>query len=57
MGLIYDFYGFPAHFYDYDFPNRGDPALAERILELLEKANIRSEGVRRGLDHGVWVRP
>lgn len=55
MGLIYDFYGFPPHFYDYEFPNRGDPALAEKILRLLEKAGIRGEGVRRGLDHGVWA--
>ncbi len=55
MGLIYDFYGFPPHFYEYEFPNRGDPALAEKILELLEKAGIQGEGVRRGLDHGVWA--
>lgn len=55
MGLIYDFYGFPPHFYDYDFPNKGDPALANKILGLLEKAGIQGEGVRRGLDHGVWA--
>lgn len=55
MGLIYDFYGFPPHFYYYEFPNRGDPGLAENILRLLEKAGIQGEGVRRGLDHGVWA--
>ena len=55
MGLIYDFYGFPAHFYDMKYPNRGDPVLANRILELLGKAGIEAEGVRRGLDHGVWA--
>ena len=55
MGLIYDFYGFPPHFYDYEFPNKGDPALAEQILNLLNDAGIQGEGVRRGLDHGVWA--
>ena len=55
MGLIYDFYGFPAHFYEYQFPNRGDPKLAHRILQLLQNAGIKAEGVRRGLDHGVWA--
>ena len=55
MGLIYDFYGFPPHFYDYEFPNRGDTKLAENILQLLGDAGIQAEGVRRGLDHGVWA--
>jgi aromatic ring-opening dioxygenase catalytic subunit (LigB family) len=55
MGLIYDFYGFPPHFYDYEFPNRGDKKLAEKILGLLGDAGIQAEGVRRGLDHGVWA--
>ena len=55
QGLIYDFYGFPPHFYQYKFPNIGSPEVAERVLQLLEEAGIKSEGVRRGLDHGVWA--
>lgn len=55
MGLIYDFYGFPPHFYEFQFPNRGSPELANRIIELLGKSGIQAEGVRRGLDHGVWA--
>lgn len=55
MGLIYDFYGFPAHYYDWKYPNRGSPELAEKVLGKLQSAGIKAEGVRRGLDHGVWA--
>lgn len=27
--LIYDFYGFPPHFYGYDYPNKGSPEVAK----------------------------
>ncbi len=52
--LIYDFYGFPDKFYQAKYPNRGNPQLANTIISLLSKADIRAEGVTRGLDHGVW---
>ncbi|KAI5922334.1 LigB-domain-containing protein [Camillea tinctor] len=52
--LIYDFYGFPAHFYKAQYPNRGSPELASKVLNLLKQAGIKSKGVTRGLDHGVW---
>lgn len=53
--LIYDFFGFPSHFYKYKFPVRGSSQLAGRVLEQLRSAGIRAEGTRRGFDHGVWV--
>lgn len=53
--LIYDFYGFPDYMYEAKYPSKGDPALASIILNLLSSAGIKSEGVRRGLDHGVWA--
>ncbi|RYP36527.1 hypothetical protein DL767_003350 [Monosporascus sp. MG133] len=52
--LIYDFYGFPPEFYKAQYPNRGDPDLAFKIMSLLDSAGIKSKGVTRGLDHGVW---
>ncbi|XXH03176.1 hypothetical protein Hte_009572 [Hypoxylon texense] len=52
--LIYDFYGFPPEFYQAQYPNRGSPQLASKILDLLTKAGIKAKGVTRGLDHGVW---
>ncbi|ORY60551.1 Extradiol ring-cleavage dioxygenase, class III enzyme, subunit B [Pseudomassariella vexata] len=53
--LIYDFYGFPAHYYKAEYPNKGNPELAFQIQVLLERFGIKSKGVTRGLDHGVWA--
>lgn len=53
--LIYDFLGFPSHFYEYRFPHRGSRAVAEKVIEKLSSAGIAVDRVERGLDHGVWV--
>ncbi|KAE8342356.1 hypothetical protein BDV24DRAFT_130753 [Aspergillus arachidicola] len=53
--LIYDFYGFPSHFYKEKYPNVGSREVANKVLDLLGKAGIKAEGVKRGLDHGVWA--
>ncbi|KAK4198410.1 Extradiol ring-cleavage dioxygenase, class III enzyme, subunit B [Triangularia verruculosa] len=52
--LIYDFYGFPPHFYKATFPSVGSPSLASHIISLLSSAGIRAKGLTRGLDHGVF---
>ncbi|KAI6985798.1 aromatic ring-opening dioxygenase LigB subunit [Hortaea werneckii] len=55
--LIYDFAGFPPHYYHKTFPHRTSPQLAERILQAFESADgFHVEAVPdRGLDHGVWA--
>jgi hypothetical protein len=53
--LIYDFYGFPKHYYEYEYPNKGSPEIAEMVIGRLESAGIEVERVERGLDHGVWA--
>lgn len=53
--LIYDFYGFPPHYYEYEYPNKGSPEVAEKVIEKLAVAGIEVERVKRGLDHGVWA--
>ncbi|KAI7131945.1 hypothetical protein KC352_g31115, partial [Hortaea werneckii] len=55
--LIYDFSGFPPHYYRKTFPHRTSPALAERILQAFASADgFKAERVPdRGLDHGVWA--
>ncbi|KAJ1723924.1 hypothetical protein LPJ53_001779 [Coemansia erecta] len=53
--LIYDFYGFPAAFYEEKFPHAVSPQFTEQVAELVSKADIPIEVVDRGLDHGVWV--
>ncbi|KAI0505887.1 putative aromatic ring-opening dioxygenase LigB subunit [Xylaria bambusicola] len=53
--LIYDFYGFPPHYYEYKYPSKGSPEIAEKVAQKLSGAGIQVEKVKRGLDHGVWV--
>ncbi|KAJ5640731.1 Extradiol ring-cleavage dioxygenase class III enzyme subunit B [Penicillium herquei] len=53
--LIYDFYGFPDHYYKEKYPNVGSKDVSHRVLDLLKEAGIDAKGVKRGLDHGVWA--
>lgn len=55
VDIIYDFYGFPAHYYEHEYPNRGSKEVAERVIEKLGTAGIEVDRVERGLDHGVWA--
>jgi 4,5-DOPA dioxygenase extradiol len=48
------FYGFPDHFYKAQYPNKGSPELASKIMVMLSEAGIQSYGMKRGLDHGVF---
>jgi len=54
--MLFDYYGFPRRTYELSYPAPGDPALAARIKDLIEKTGIpvRLEG-ERGFDHGVFV--
>lgn len=53
---IHDFYGFPPELYRLRYPAPGAPALAERAVDLLRKADIKAIlDDDRGLDHGAWV--
>ncbi|HET8996395.1 MAG TPA: class III extradiol ring-cleavage dioxygenase [Acetobacteraceae bacterium] len=53
---IHDFFGFPRPLYALRYPAPGDPALAQRIADLLGAAGFAAELDRdRGLDHGAWV--
>ncbi|CAZ86669.1 unnamed protein product [Tuber melanosporum] len=55
IDLVYDFHGFPDHYYKQKYPNVGSQELAEKVLGLLKEAGIESGGVKRGLDHGVFA--
>lgn len=54
--LIYDYYGFPPHTYELTYPAPGEPALAGKILGLLDEAGISGYlDSKRGFDHGVFI--
>ncbi|KAI8097340.1 Extradiol ring-cleavage dioxygenase, class III enzyme, subunit B [Halteromyces radiatus] len=53
--LIYDFYGFPKRYYEETWDHSGEPAVASKVIDLLQKANIKAQGKQYGNDHGVWV--
>ncbi len=53
---IHDFGGFPAPLYALQYPVRGEPELASRIVQLLQAAGFDAAAdATRGLDHGAWV--
>jgi 4,5-DOPA dioxygenase extradiol len=53
--LIYDFYGFPKHFYEQKYAAPGAPELATRVRALLSSAGPVRDEPKRGLDHGAYV--
>ncbi|KAI4715933.1 aromatic ring-opening dioxygenase LigB subunit [Aureobasidium sp. EXF-10727] len=53
--LIYDYYGFPDHYYKVKYPNVGSKDVSTRVLAALKTAGIDAKGVSRGLDHGVFA--
>lgn len=54
--LIYDYYGFPKESYDLKYPAPGNPALAQKISNLLQGAGISNTlDDKRGFDHGMFI--
>lgn len=54
--LVYDFYGFPQHYYEIQYRAPGAPELAARVRELLTGKSIAFvDEPTRGLDHGTYV--
>ncbi|OWT59069.1 DODA-type extradiol aromatic ring-opening family dioxygenase [Candidimonas nitroreducens] len=54
--MLYDYYGFPAHTYQIQYPAPGSPALAARVQQLLNQAGLENGlDAQRGFDHGAFV--
>jgi aromatic ring-opening dioxygenase catalytic subunit (LigB family) len=55
-GMLYDYYGFPPHTYQLQYPAPGAPEIGLEVQRLIEAAGlpVASDG-RRGFDHGVFV--
>lgn len=54
--LLFDYGGFPPHTYELTWPAPGDPALSDKVQELLEAAGFPTGFDKaRGYDHGVFI--
>jgi len=54
--MVYDYYGFPPHTYQVQYPAPGSKALAARVKTLLSDSHIPvQEDAERGFDHGTFV--
>jgi 4,5-DOPA dioxygenase extradiol len=53
--LVYDFYGFPQHYYEMQYDAPGAPELAARIKASMPANEPVLDRPTRGLDHGAWV--
>lgn len=52
--LVYDFYGFPLHYYRLQYRSPGAPELAHRVAALLSGHEV-VQSTQRGLDHGAYI--
>ncbi len=48
---IYDYYGFPKHYYDPKYSAKGAPEIAKEVSRIIPSVNESEEW---GLDHGAW---
>ncbi|RPK63498.1 LigB family dioxygenase [Streptomyces sp. ADI96-02] len=56
LPLVYDFWGFPEHYYRVTYGAPGAPQLAESVRKLLRGAGTPVQDIPdRGLDHGAYV--
>ena len=53
--LVYDFYGFPEHYYRLRYDAPVAPDLAQKVAALMPDGEPLVQQPNRGLDHGAWV--
>jgi len=54
--LIFDYYGFPPHTYDLEYPAPGSPEIASKVADLATAAGFPTvTDPKHGWDHGVFV--
>jgi len=54
--LLFDYGGFPPQTYELTWPAPGDPALSDRVYDLIRAAGLpAAKETARGFDHGIFV--
>jgi aromatic ring-opening dioxygenase catalytic subunit (LigB family) len=54
--MVYDYYGFPDYTYRVRYEAPGDPALAQRTMDLIAAAGLPARlDPERGFDHGTYT--
>jgi aromatic ring-opening dioxygenase catalytic subunit (LigB family) len=54
--MVYDYSGFPPYTYQVQYPAPGDPALAQQVQHLLQRAGFDSSlDPTQGYDHGTFT--
>lgn len=54
--MLYDYYGFPDHTYQIQYPAPGAPDIAQEVKKLIENAHLSvALDLQRGYDHGTFV--
>jgi len=53
--LVYDFWGFPQHYYEVTYDAPVAPELAARVRALMPDTETVADQPQRGLDHGAYV--
>lgn len=53
--FVNDFHDSHPFVYDYDWPHKDSPDLANEVWKHLKGAGIKTKRVERGIDHGVYV--
>ena len=47
--------GFPKVFYEVQFSSPASPELSRLVVQALNDAGLSARGIKRGLDHGLFV--
>ena len=51
---IHDFYGFPTELFEVEYPVKGDPETALKVIEHARPTVVDPDMTSWGIDHGTW---